>query len=192
MHTQFQSHLDDLGNLNDLHLDTGFDQAQAAVQDMLDHLERLDQAWKHCLPDDLYLRSLGSLLDGYFTGLVSRLLDSTVMPHISKRNSHALRFILIQALHVEPYLVLAPGGPTGVSTSGVDTDPWGARAAASRQRPSLDVSPHVATHCPAYVKVVDVVMLLSALSLIQGRADADRVRGLGREDALSLVERREY
>ncbi|ORZ40229.1 hypothetical protein BCR44DRAFT_1171098 [Catenaria anguillulae PL171] len=180
LHTQFQAHLAALGDLSDLHFDSAFDAAQAAVQDMLDHCERLDHDWKTCLPEDMYLRSLGALLDTYYAGLVATVLDTLTC--ISKRTGHALRFILVQAVQVEAYFTMGEAAPANRIGAGK-------RSGGGRQ---LEVVREVAKYCPAYVKVVDVARLLSTLSLAQGRSEAVRVGGLSKEEALSVVERREY
>ncbi|KAI9151053.1 Centromere/kinetochore protein zw10 [Blastocladiella emersonii ATCC 22665] len=167
--------------LGEVDQDAAFQTVQAAFLDARHLFEELEEAWRGCLPDALYLHTLGRLLSHYYDLIATAVL---ALPAISAPAAHALRYLLDQSLDMNALFQLGGKGAA-------------AAAAPLPPPPALNapraVSGVVAKHCPGHRRVHDLVQLLAAFTPDQAEAAvAGVLDGITEAEARELIAKREF
>ncbi|KAJ3366993.1 Centromere/kinetochore protein zw10 [Allomyces javanicus] len=159
------------------------------LRGIMQHFRDLEVAWGSCLPNNVYLRIMGHLLDSFYIALVSWVL---AMPTITKSAGNSLRFLLVECSKVDAFFHVAtvsPSNSTPASRSGGTTAPPPATGAASTVGGS---SALVARHCPQHKRLTELVSFLSLLTRDQAIQAVSKYREFSREELMQLVERRQF
>ncbi|KNE54553.1 hypothetical protein AMAG_00522 [Allomyces macrogynus ATCC 38327] len=159
------------------------------LRGIMQHFRDLEVAWKSCLPNNVYLRIMGHLLDSFYTTLVTRVL---AMSTITKPAGNSLRFLLVECGKVDAFFQVSASTPPTSSLAprpgGTAPSPpaFGAASAAGGS------SALVARHCPQHKRLTELVSFLSLLSRDQAIQAVSNYREFSKEELMQLIERRQF